>query len=506
MPRTKSGTDNSASPSVAEIQAKLQKNFDEAVKGLIKLRDPNRNSSPTINMYDKETIRTYVQSPANYQDNLRMASLYYYYRSQIYYRICHWYSSMWDLRCRKVVPTYYLTKDNNVDKVRKQYENTLNALDKYNIQGNWHDVALRCYVEDVCYTVFYRDDTGAFFYILDPSECRIEGRYLTGDLAYCVDASKWRSAQRRELAEWLGSPFTDILEEYDRTGVRWIHMPDKYGAAFKFNSDRLDLITPPMMMIFQQLASLSDLADLQALKDEASVYKLLLLPMKVLSGSKNADDFEISPDLLLQYYDRLLDHLPEFVGAAPIPGEVTNDNVIDFSTTAADKDVDRLSQSQDTLLSTSGGGAVIGSNHITSSAAFAAWLKSESEFAISTLLPQIEGMTNRMLGYDVSGTPCKVTYFEVSVYTKKDLADDLLKMCQHSFSDRLALQTLLGFSEKDTLALEFLESNVLGLPELMNHPLQSTYTQSGTSGEVGQGRNPVSDDQLSDSGERSRNA
>ena len=158
------------------------------------------------------------------------------------------------------------------------------------------------------------------------------------------------------------------------------------------------------------------------------------------------------------------------------------------------------------MLSTSGGGAVIGSNHITSNAAFSAWLKSESEFAISTLLPQIEGMTNRMLSYDVSGTPCKVTYFETTVYTKKELAEDLLKMCQHSFSDRLALQTLLGFSEKDTLALEFLESNVLGLPELMNHPLRSTYTQSGISGEVGQGRDPVPDDQLSDSGERSRNA
>ena len=64
----------------------------------------------------------------------------------------------------------------------------------------------------------------------------------------------------------------------------------------------------------------------------------------------------ISVDLLLKYFELMKSLLPEYVAAAPIPGEVTNDNVIDFSTTSADKDIDRLSQSQDTILATSGGG------------------------------------------------------------------------------------------------------------------------------------------------------
>lgn len=507
MPRTSSGTKSAST--VAEKKAQYQENqrklFEEAIEGAKKLRDPNKSSTASLNSFDRETIRGYLQAPANNEENLRNAARYLFYRSQPFYRIVRWYSSMWDLRCRQVIPTEYsYTKENSVDKIKKTYETTLKQLDVYDIHGNWHDVALRCYLEDVCYTVFFRDDTDAFFYILDPSECKIDVRYFTKEFGYSVDMSKWRSAQRRELAEWLGSPFTEMLAEYDRTGTRWIHMPDEYGAAFKFNSDRMDLVIPPMAPMLQAISSLNDLADIQALKDQASIYKLLLVPMKVLNAAKTNDEFEISPDILIEYYQKLAQTLPEYVAASIIPGEVTNDNVIDFSTTSADKDIDRLQQSQDTLMSLSGGGAVLNANNITSTAAFNAWLKSESEFAISSLMPQIEGFTNRMLRNDIS-KPCLVKYFEVTVYTKDDLKKSLLESCQHSFSNRLAYNTLNGISEFATMAMEFIESDVLGLPELMNHPLQSSYTATGDKGTVGEGRSALPDDEIQPSTERSRN-
>ena len=486
----------------AEVQ---KKNFDEAIKGLKFLRDPNKASTASLNSFDRETIRKYLQRPANNEEGLRNAADYLYFRSQILYRLAHWYSTMWDLRCRQIIPNYSLTKDNNADKILKQYENTLNLLEQYDIQGNWQDVALRCYLEDVCYTIFFRDQTGSFFYILDPSECRIDGRYMTKEFSYSLDMSKWRSAQRLELAEWLGSPITDMIDEYKRTGVKWVHMDDKYGAAFKFNSDRPDLIISPFAPLLQSISTLNDTADIQALKDQASIYKLLLVPMKLLSGSRVSDDFEVSPDLLLQYYQKVVEVLPEYVAAAPIPGEVTNDNVIDFSTVSSDKDVDRLQQSQDTVMFTSGGGAVLNASQITSTAAFQAWLKAESEFAISSLLPQIEGFTNRMLSYDISGDPCAVRYFECTVYTKEELRKNLLESCQYSFSNRMAYNTLNGISEKATLAMEYVESQILNLPTLMNHPLQSSYTSTGETGQVGEGRPETDPENLSPSGERSRN-
>jgi len=517
MARLKKSTDSTPMDTrertVAEMRAEFdeekirrQENYDKAMDALKQIRDPGKAALSSLSNYDREKIREYLRKPYSNEAKLRESAEYLYYRNQVLYRLCHWYASMWSLDCRQVIPEYSLTKENNPQDMLSQYEETLNVLDAYNMQGNWHDVALRCYLEDVCFTIFYRDETGAFFYILDPDECKIDGKYYTGEFSYSIDMSKWTSAQKKQLAEWLGEPITSMINEYETTKEKWVHMPEKWGAAFKFNSDRPDLVISPEAAILQQVAGLNDIADLQALKDEASVYKLLLLPMKTLSGAKTSDDWQISIDLLLKYFEKVKEVLPDYVAAAPVPGELTNDNVIDFSTTSADKDIDRLSQSQDTLLATSGGGSVLNANYISSTAAFKAWLQAESEFAISSLLPQIEGFTNRMMSYDVKGTHCKVKYFEVTVYTKADLKESLLSSCQYSFSNRMVYNTFNGISEKATLAMEFFESQVLHLPEIMNHPLQSSYTTAGGEAVDDEGGRPLSDpEDLSPSGERTRN-
>jgi hypothetical protein len=277
-------------------------------------------------------------------------------------------------------------------------------------------------------------------------------------------------------------------------------MDDRYAACFKFRTDDIDHILPPLMAIFQELAARNDRADLQAIADELNIYKLLLIPMETISGSKRSDDFEVSPELMLGYYEKMLENLPDYIAAALIPADVDKDNVLDFSTASADSDVDRLEQSDKTLLGTAGGGAVLNANMITSTAAFKAWLKSESEFAISPLIPQIQGFTNRMLKYDCP-SPCTVKYFEVSIYTKEDLQATLLESCQYGFSNRLAYNTFNGVSEKATIAMQLLENDILKMPDKMI-PLSSSYTQSG---DEEAGRPEVPDDELSGSGERSRN-
>ena len=119
-------------------------------------------------------------------------------------------------------------------------------------------------------------------------------------------------------------------------------------------------------------------------------------------------------------------------------------------------------------------------------------------------MPQIEGFTNRMLLHDLNGSCCKVKYFEVTVYTKDDLKESLLSSCQYSFSNRMAYNTFNGISEKATMAMEFFETQVLHLPDIMNHPLQSSYTTSNNGEDIG-GRPTASDDEIEPSTERSRN-
>ena len=488
---------------VSEIKERLEFNdalFKKTQETLLKIRDPNRQDIKNIIGKDRKLIREYLKNPASNESNLISAARYLFYRTQIFFRLVHFYANMFDFRCRQVIPNISLTKENNPKKILKQYNDTLNWLDKYDIQGIMLPALIKIFREDVFFGIFYRDDSGSILYPLDPSWCKIDGIYSSHDFSYAVDMSRFKNQQMQELLEWLGDPLMSMWREYQRTGEKWIHMDDRYAACFKFRTDDIDHVLPPLMAIFQELAARNDRADLQAIADELNIYKLLLIPMETISGSKRSDDFEVSPELMLGYYEKMLENLPDYIAAALIPADVDKDNVLDFSTASADSDVDRLEQSDKTLLGTAGGGAVLNANMITSTAAFKAWLKSESEFAISPLIPQIQGFTNRMLKYDCAN-PCTVKYFEISIYTKDDVQATLLESCQYGFSNRLAYNTFNGVSERATIAMQLLENEILQMPEKMI-PLSSSYTQSGD--EEG-GRPEVPDDELSGSGERSRN-
>lgn len=499
-----------STPSIQEYKERYaleQEQFNELFKqttnALKQIRDPKKMSRTYVSKYTREAIRQYIQNPANNMANLRRASRYYYYASQVYRRLINFYAGMWQLQCRQIIPPYSLTQENDIAKVKKTYERTLNQMEIYDVQNNFYEVAMRAYLEDVVFTIFVRDKTGAFFYVLDPDDCIIDSRYMEGGYGFSINAVNYTKGSKGKLAEWFGEPFTSILKEYDETKERWIHVDDKYGAAFKFDVSDMNAVVP-FSGILQELATLGDIGDNQALLDSDAVYKLLAVPLETLANASHSDEFKVSPAMMVEYLNVLNELLPVYTASALVPGGIKNENVIDFSTTSADQDIDRIENNQKNLLNTSGGGVLLGSSNVKLSAEFLAWLKMESQFAIGSLMPQIEGHINRFLSYDIGKTRCSVKFFPVTIYTKDDMAATLLTSCQYSFSNRLAYNTFLGISEKSTLAMEFLENNVLGLPSLMIHPLVSSYTQSGTATDTG-GRPQTPDDELTDSGERSRN-
>ena len=494
-------------PTVAEIK-QWYKNYGEKLSNYAKaesvaatLRDVTKSTTRSVPVFDRDTLKNYIENIGGNEKNLRNVARYLYYRSHIFYKLVNFYASMWDLRCRRVIPDYSLVKRTGNDKkMMKAFEDTLFVLDNMNLQGNMTEVLINVYIQDICYAFTYYDDSGMFFYILDPDECIIDSRYTTSDYGFSVDMSKWRSAQRQQIIEYLGSPLKEMYDEYVRTNVRYIHCPDEYAACFKFRTDPWDTVVPPFITLMIQLAGLEDLVDIQADADALSIYKLIYLPMDVRDNANETDAFKVSPDLAYKYFKKFADAVPDGVGYAMIPGEELK--TIEFDKTV-DSDTNSVEKASNQILQTAGGGAVLNANNITSTAAFNAWLKSETEFAMSTLLPQINGFTNRFLRYRLPN-PAKVDHIEVSSYTKNEYAEKVLESCQYSFPNRLMYNTLLGVSEMDTLAMLNFENKILKLPELMQYPLQSSYTQS-SKGEVGEGRPEEDDDDLSPSGDRSRN-
>ena len=89
----------------------------------------------------------------------------------------------------------------------------------------------------------------------------------------------------------------------------------------------------------------------------------------------------------------------------------------------------------------------------------------------------------------------------MSRYTIKDFRKDLLEDGQHGLPTKLAIASMSGFSELDTLSLNYLEEEVLGLSDKFDHPLSSSYVQSGDKEAGGQEKDI---DDLSPEGEATR--
>lgn len=514
MANQKSANNGTPNHSVAEMKQWYEENrskiekYTKAKDGANILRDVTQTIVPDrVETINKEELRQWFKNIGANEKNLRKTARYLYYRSNVFYRLVNWYANMFDLNCRKITPEYSLVKGGDSKKFLQSYSDTLDALDILNLQNIMLEALINVFIEDVYFGLIFKDETGSFFYRLDPDECLIDGKYATGNYSFSLDMSKWSSAKKQKIIEYIGDPLKSMYKEYEKTHVKYIHVPGEYSVCFKFRTDMSNLIVPPFISLFLQIASLEDLIDIQAEADALSIYKLIYLPLKVLSGAKESDDFEVSPDIAQDYFKNLLDAIPENVAGAMVPGEELK--VIDFDNTN-DKEVNSVETASNQILQTAGGGAVINSSRITSTAAFNAWLKSETEFAISPLLPQIEGFCNLQLSFMLK-KPAKVKYFPVSVYTKEELAKQMLESNQYGYTNRLAYGTLIGVSEKEQLASIFLETEVLKLQDKMIYPLTSSFTsnggitEDGYTPEVGQGAPKKDDGDLTPEGERSRN-
>ena len=279
-----SAKSTSKNPSVAEIRkwytenkANIE-NYAKAKESFRQLRDTTKTSTRSIKQIDKETLKTYFSSIASNEKNMRETARYMYYRSNVLFRLVNWYADMWDLNCRKVVPPYSLTDNNDNESIMKAFSDTVDILDKMDVQGNMTELLINVYREDVVYAITFLDDTGMFFYVLDPDECIIDTRYSTSDFGFAMDMSKWKSAQKQTIIEYLGSPLKEMYSEYEKTNVKYIHCPDEYAICLKFRTDMWDTVVPPFISLFLQLASLEDLVDIQSEADALSIYKLIYMP------------------------------------------------------------------------------------------------------------------------------------------------------------------------------------------------------------------------------------
>jgi len=445
--------------------------ISKAIKALRDVQSTTINR--TIRTFSKETLRTYLQNISSNEQNLRNLSRFLVYRSQVYYRIIMYYATMLCMEARTVIPPYDLTAPLSPDEMLRVYQDSLAVLDTLNLQYEMLKAAIVCWREDVFYGCNYYDGETHFIYQLDPDYCKINGQYGTGDFAFCMDMTYFRS--RQALLEMIGEPFTSMYNAFGgNNDERWQQMPDEYCVCFKIRSEDWETVVPPLVGIFNALINLSDLEDIEAIADEQAIYKLLWLELQTINNTDNVDDWKVDPEVVKQYYNRMIrEALPDYATAVISPVPIRE---ISFPFDAA-SDTTKVQKATESVLNTSGGAQILNSASISGAEAFRAAMKSDSAYGLGTLLSQINSWLNRFLSYQVS-TPCEVKLFPVTPYTKADFRKELIENAQYGVPSKMAIGVLSGYSEREILAMNYLEEDVLQL-SLRFKPLQSSYTQSG---------------------------
>ena len=470
----------------------LKQRFAESEEAFKRLRDFTKNSTRNVGVFDKETLRGYFQNIVSNEARLRNLSWYLFYRSQVYARLVLFYANQFCLYARSVIPNYDITKTNNPNKILKSFQDSIDELEKMRIQQEMYPVLVTNFVQDVSYNFWIEDDDGVFVFPWPADYARISGKYMTGEFAFAVNASYLRNHQ--ELLEYFPEIFQPIYDEWQRTNQIWQPVPEEYSLCTKYRSADIETVLGPLMPMANSIINLLDLEDIQAVAAEQEIYKLIWYELETLDGTDSPDDWKIDPSLAVDYFNKMVDEaIPSNMSAAIVPGKL---NEISFPDSAA-SDTTKVAKATETVLNTAGGAELLNGATINNTYAFRMATIVNSEYAISSLLPQIQSWVNQRLMLTVSD-PCKVKFFPVTVYTKEQYKEELLTSGSNGLPVKLAYNTLNGFSEKDTLALNFLEESVLGLGSKLV-PWSTSYTQSG---EVGRPETP--DSELTDSGDRTR--
>ena len=463
--------------------AKTTKSMIDALQ----LTDLSKTESRTFQTYSRETLRTYMRSPKSYESQLRNLSRYLYRLCYEYRRICLHYATMICGDAFNIIPLDDPTQEISAEERKSAWYETMIRWQRMDFGSELVKLLLVAWREDSVYAYIYDDsdqEGGTCFYqILDGDYCRVSSEE-SGVLRFAFDFSYFRSHET--YLEYWDSEFKTKYEAYQKDStLRWQELEPERQVCFKVNSDDPTMDYPSFASLFESLINTVDLQGIQSVKDELSAYKLLVARLKPISGSDEPDNFEVDPATALQYYKKLEANLPACVNAAmsPLPIET-----IEFKDLNNTDDTDMISNSISNIFKHIGG--VILDSDKSGTTIYEAQISADMKYVQSTLLPQVKKYLNLYFNYIVGTGHGYFKYIDgVSPYTRKSKRKELVESAQNGYS-RMAIGILDGNTPLEQISLLKLERD-LGLVDLMNSPLSTSYTQSGNSSTSVSGTDPI---------------
>lgn len=455
------------------------------------LKDLNNNpKSPTFNRYSKEDILDYLANPYSYEKNLRDAVVYMYGASSHFRRLIQYFVGLSDLSY--VLAPYGIdTSTTEPETLRKNYLKTLKFVDSMNIKDQGTNILTVCLREDTFYATTWIGSDDIMIQQLPSAYCKIstiEG----GVLNVTFDFSYFN--QNKNLLEYYPAEFEKKYNIYKDKGTKfkWQELDSPNSFAIKCNKDILDYSLPPFAGILTNLYDIEDYKVLKLTKTELENYALLAMRLEVDKDGNWQMDFNKAR----QFWENLDSVLPEEVGSVLTPMKIEKIAFDDAGTS----DTDKVSESEEHLMSAAGvSSQLFSSKNTSSSNAMLLSIKADQSITFG-IVKSIESAINRILQSQSWSRNFRVTFLDCSPFNRTELAKMYKEGAMYGLPTVSLYCAAIGIGQSEMDTLSFLEDDVLKIKERFT-PLQSSATLSGGD-EGGRPEQDVGD--ISDEGEKSK--
>lgn len=456
------------------------------------LRDLNSGaSSSAFSLYSRDDITSYLQNPQSNEKQIRDAIIYIYGASSHFRRLIQYFASLSDLS--------YVVTPFNIDvskakpaSIKRNYDKTMATLSALDIKRQFAKVLTVCIREDVFYGTMWVSSDSIIIQQLPPDYCQtnvIEDNVLnvSFDFSYFDTNAKYLDMYPAE--------FKQKYQAYqkDRMNKKWQELDAPTSWAVKCNDDILSYALPPFVGILREIYDIEDYKQLKKAYTELQNYAMLVMKL----GVNTDGTWQMDLPKAKEFWRNLDEVLPDQIGSVLSPMPIEKISFERNRTTESDT----IAEAEQNMFSAAGVSSLLFNNPKASANALSLSIKADQAFTYR-IVKNIEGVINRFLRAQSYGKNFKVTFLDCSPYNRKECGDAYLKASQYGIPMISYYAASQGLSQDEMDYMNFLERDVLAFTDRFK-PLQSSATLSGDSTDDA-GRPTMSDDELSEAGETSR--
>ncbi|WJV20702.1 hypothetical protein QU593_09830 [Rossellomorea marisflavi] len=454
------------------------------------LNNTTNKSSLTIK-YTKEQIMNFLDNPRNSQKQLRDLSEYLYMVSSNYKRLIQYFSGM--LRFDYIVEPYNL----DITKVKKeayskQYFETIHQLETMNLPHEFTKILKHAFRDDVFYGYEYSEDESYFIQRLDPNYCKISS-IEDGVYNYAFDFSFFKNiAEVKKYPLEFQSKYA--LYKKDASKFRWQELESKNTICFKVNEE-LDFPLPPFTQVFEAIYDIDENKRMRRIKTKMDNYMILTQRIPIDEKKGEANKFLIDLDTAIAFHNKASEALPDEVALVTSPMPIDA-----IKLERKNDDYDNVAEAERNYYNAAGVSQLLFNGANATSTSLSKSVVTDEQI-VFMCLQQFERWVNRKLKQTGKGKyKFRVKFLETTRFNVNEVRDSFLKAAQYGMPVKSALAATLGLTPSNLVSMAYLENELLGLPDKLI-PLSSAHTLSGKDGA---GAPMKSDDEISESGEKTR--